>query len=89
MCDIGPIGLSTVRHRPTNFDAGAKVTRIWHPVAPVKSGKRHQRSMPTRIDTRAPAGGGWYHLRMFFRSFRRARCAPATGDVMGYFEGHR
>ena len=34
MCDIGPIGLSTVRHRPTNFDAGAKVTRIWHPSLP-------------------------------------------------------
>src|ERR1700760_4748549 len=34
MCDIGPIGLSTVRHRPTNFDADAKVTRIWHPSLP-------------------------------------------------------
>jgi hypothetical protein len=43
--------VSTVRHRSTNFDTGAKVTRIWHPVAPVTSGKRHQRSMPTRGDT--------------------------------------
>jgi hypothetical protein len=49
--------VSTVRHRSTNFDTGAKVTRIWHPVAPVTSGKRHQRSSQREV-TRS----GWRWL---------------------------